>query len=55
MNELLKTWRAELLELKGVLYQIGDSEPNQYNLYANEALRLSMCISELQQVIIDEF
>ena len=54
MKELLEQWQNELHELKGVLYQIGDkADTNQYNLYAAEALRLSMCISELQQVIYE--
>lgn len=54
MNELLRQWRSELHELKGVLYQIGDkADSNQYNLYAAEALRLSMCISELQEALYE--
>jgi mRNA-degrading endonuclease toxin of MazEF toxin-antitoxin module len=56
MNELLQEWQSELLDLKESLYQLGDvADTCQYNLYAAEALRLSMCISALQQVIIAEY
>jgi hypothetical protein len=55
MNELLKEWQSELLDLKESMYQLCDNTDTcQYNLYATEALRLSMCISALQHVIIEE-
>jgi hypothetical protein len=48
IGEVIKLWEDELQELKGVLYQLGDkADTVQYNLYAAEALRLSMCINEI--------
>jgi hypothetical protein len=50
LGELLKSWIDELDDLKATLYSLGDkAESMQYSLLAAEALRLSMCIIEMQK------
>lgn len=52
MNEIeiiLEEWRSEFIDLKKILAEKGaEAHKNEYNLLSAEALRLSMCICDLQ-------
>jgi hypothetical protein len=55
MNFLLNEWTDELTSLKLDLYDLGN-EPDsfKYNILATEALRLSMCICDLQRKLLTQ-
>jgi len=54
ITRLLLDWNNEMNHLKETLWDIGDKGDSfQYNILSAEALRLSMCINELQTVLID--
>ena len=53
-QELIEEWGLEYAELKGLLRKLGgEADSLQYNLIASEALRLSQCISDVQQMLLE--
>jgi len=53
-QELIEEWGLEYAELKGLLRKLGgEADSLQYNLIASEALRLSQCISDVQQMMLE--
>ena len=53
MDEVLNDWLHELNTLKVDLYNLGEKGDSvQYNILATEALRLSMCICDLQRKML---
>lgn len=55
MNDVLNEWSHELNSIKVDLYELGNKpDSTQYNLLATEALRLSMCICDLQRKLLTQ-
>lgn len=55
MNKLLSSWEEDLAELVATLCSIGEKGDSfQYNILSAQALRLSMCISDLKGTMLDE-
>lgn len=53
-QELLDEWFIEYHEIKGELRQLGgEADSLRYNLLSTEALRLSQCITDLQQMLLE--
>lgn len=53
MDEVLNDWYYEMEELKAKLYELGDKGDSfQYNILAAEALRLTICICDLQRKML---
>ncbi len=55
LRRQMADWRQEIEDLKLDLINAG-SKPDslEYNLKANEALRLSLCINDLADLLIDK-
>ena len=55
MLDLIKDWETELSECRAALVALG-AKPNtiEYALNATDALRLSICISQLRGVISEQ-
>lgn len=54
-SKVLDEWIHELNSLKVDLYELGDKADSfKYNMLATEALRLSQCIIDLQQLLVTE-
>ena len=54
MNRLLDAWQIELGDVTGNLEAIGSrADSFEYNMLATQALRLSQCIIELQQCMME--
>ena len=50
---ILDHWEADLKLLKQQLFDLGhEAHTHRYSILAMEALRLSMCISDLQKVLL---
>lgn len=55
MNDVLNEWTHELNSIKVDLYNLGEKGDSfQYNILATEALRLSMCICDLQRKLLTQ-
>lgn len=53
IKNVIEIWKIELDSLKGELIQIGSkSDSLQYNFLATEALRLSLCINDATDCLL---
>jgi len=54
LKDLINQWKLEFGEVRSALIEIGaKGDSLEYNLLANEALRLSMCISDATDLLVD--
>jgi len=53
--EMIQGWKNELAEIKeDLLAKGGDAGSLEYNVLSSEALRLSMCITDATELLINE-
>lgn len=54
IKEMIQKWREEYSQIKDILIVKGaESSSNEYNLLATEALRLSECMNDAADLLIE--
>ena len=55
MQEMIEAWQEELADLKSsMIIRGGESGSLEYKIWSAEALRLSMCISDVLEVLAQD-
>ena len=56
MRKAIESWEKELLELKGLLYELGaEADSFRYNVISAEALSLAKCIIDAKSALLRGF